>query len=99
MFTLLDLKDFLLDEYAGAELVVLCPRENYVSITFENEEEDNEPVGIKVYLFSSDDTRARQGCHIHNIDHDDEIDFLLRDAIESCLRDGFREIYVHNKGA
>jgi hypothetical protein len=56
-----------------------------------------------------DDTRIRfvivdgrinegeQGIHIHSLKNKTELEYHLTDALETCFKDGFTTVWIHNK--
>lgn len=54
---------------------------------------------IEIVPNASADQMSRQGIHLTSIEDETDLAFRLGDALETCFRDGFTTIYIHEKAA
>lgn len=56
-----------------------------------------ELISITIHWNTTEAMKSRQGVHLRNgfLDTQADLSFRLSDALESCFRDGFQDIYLH----
>lgn len=64
---------------------------NRLMISFD----DPECPSINIECHSTDQSAC--GIHIHSLETLEELEFHIRDAIETCFKDGFETIHIHSK--